>query len=456
MTRILFLLFFAFKASIAPAQYIHKYNEVFTGIKMTPAPDGSWLGIETSKEKLTGFNLNTVRFAITIKKWDANHKLIKQQPLFNGANESSMFFQPVKKIGNKYWFIYIEPGKKNDLGNMKAVEIDPVTLAIGSSKLLVAGEEMDLDISLLSPNDLHWDVNLSPDQKSLLVFIASHRPAIFLAAFDTDLKKHWQRKEKLPAGDKNVHSSAIDNNATAYVAYTANKKAYIVSADRSQLSAVQEIKMEDRKAKEIHVAATKNNIIVIGSYMDDWEHVEGVIEGRIDPKTQLPGELKLTMFPETFVKQLYLDTWAYEGKKKYGLKRSFETELIPLEDGSINMVGEFRVNMSTSIIMKNTYAESKYGSIFNIRFTENDPLVFTRIPRLTFLYPLSVNMSNPPQYLLKTSADKLTFYYMDNPKNIVRKLDDNPLETPKTFIYSAATIDAAGKLERRVVTEVYK
>jgi hypothetical protein len=65
-------------------------------------------------------------------------------------------------------------------------------------------------------------------------------------------------------------------------------------------------------------------------------------------------------------------------------------------------------------------------------------------------------MSNPPQYLLKTSADRLTFYYMDNPKNIVRKLDDNPLETPKTFIYTAATIDAAGKLERRVVTEVYK
>ncbi len=118
---------------------------LFFPASMIQSDDGGYLAVKKVYADIDpkSKNWNTARRIITLIKYDKDFKLIKEVKLSGGSNIFSSHYSEFKKVGNKYWFVYLESMGNYDMGNIKAMEIDPITLEQKDAKIVASSGSLD-------------------------------------------------------------------------------------------------------------------------------------------------------------------------------------------------------------------------------------------------------------------------------------------------------------------------
>lgn len=190
-------------------------------------PGGGYIGVRKEEKNVSGMNWNKYRMTVTLIQYDKDMKVIKENKLSGGDNVyNGIIYSSLEKIGDKIWFIYVEPAEKNNIGNIMAIEINPLTLETSSPKTLAASSSMGLSLPIMSGADIKKVfLKYSPDRKRVLLFAGAGKEQFYLSCLDEQLNVIWGKNETI-AGitDKEIQSEIIDNGGIIYLSYKGEEK----------------------------------------------------------------------------------------------------------------------------------------------------------------------------------------------------------------------------------------
>ena len=399
-------------------------------------------------------NWNRFRFAVTVKLYDKDMKMIKENKLSNGDNVYSGFYSALKKIGDNYWFIYVEPAEKSNIGNVMAVSIDPVTLATGTPKLLAAGSSMELSLPMVDGmSKLKFQFVTSPDQKHSLLLVGASKEQFYLARLDEQLNVVWGRKETI-AGitDNNIQSNVIDNNGNIYLSYTeyiknAPNMGHIMIFKKTGAPVNKTVSLNGTLKEVKLLASQKGDLIYIaGTFFEETENLAGAYKASMTTTDFKLSTIRRSAFTDSLVERFAKDAWGSTKSKKYGLYPQFTPVLIESGDGIVNMVAEFRTR-----VWGTRAAFDISGSILVVSFG-NTTTTFVRIPKTR----TSAGSTIGDSYAVISSQDKVIIFYNDVDKNINRDINLDPVgsDVYSNAVLVAAVIDQAGLVKREKVIDL--
>lgn len=424
------------------------------GFSNLSAPNGGYIGIDKTAKNVSAMNWNRFRNAITVKLYDKDMKLIKENKLSDGNNVYSNFYSAFKKIGDTYWFIYVEPAEKSNIGNIMAVSIDPATLATGTPKLLAAAGSMELSLPMADGmSKLNIQFVTSPDQKHSLLLVGARKEQFYLARLDEQLNVVWGRKETI-AGitDHNIHSSVIDNNGNIYLSYAEYSKnapttGHILIFKKTGAPVNKTFSLNGT-LKEVKLLASKKGdlIYLAGTFFEETENLAGAYKGSITTTDFKLSAIKRSAFTDSLVERFDKDSWGSTKSKKYGLYPQFNAELIESGDGIVNLVAEFRTQVAGT---RAVFYIS--GSILVVTFG-NEATSFVRIPKTR----TSAGSTIGDSYAVTSAQSKIIIFYNDVEKNINRDINLAPVGSDVYInaVLVAAVIDQDGQVKREKVIDL--
>ena len=415
-------------------------------------PGGGYMGVEKKLDNAKSRSWNALRTTITVFLLDKNWKKIKEISLANGGNVFSAYYSTLKQVGGKYWFIYLEAGDNSDIGDIKAIDIDPETLETQDAKTIAAGASINQTIKQASQvQDLKIVFKSSPSQKYSYIFVRTFKGTFFLSCLNEKLDAVWGRKEAIDElDDDDIHSVEIDNAGNVFVGYTKKISAYYIIYTITGNTIRRTLNLDKADAKEIMFSTTKDgSVYVVGSYKQDEDYCVGVYKGKMNLTSYEVNGIVKTEFPESLITQLDADNWTLERNKNLGLSPLYTTEVIEATDGGINMVAEFHRLTG----MNENYYHA--GSIMSVDFGKE--VVFSRIPKYSTTgnitsYTANGILSNGPYFHEYSHGDEMIFLYFDNPDNLSRDINKDPkLVNYSNAVLIAATIEANGEVKRQKV-----
>ena len=424
------------------------------GFSALAAPNGGYIGIDRTAKNTGGLNWNRFRFTITAKLYDKDMKMIKENKLSDGNNVYSGFYSAFKKIGDTYWLIYVESAEKSNIGNVMAVSIDPVTLATGTPKLLAAAGSMELSLPMVDGmSKLTFQFVVSPDQKHSLLLVGASKEQFYLARLDEQLNVVWGRKESI-AGitDHNIQSSVIDNNGNIYLSYTeyiknAPNMGHIMIFKKTGAPVNKTVSLNGT-LKEVKLLASKKGdlIYIAGTFFEETENLAGAYKASMTTADFKLSTVRRSAFTDSLVDQFAKDSWGNTKAKKYGLYPQFNAELIESGDGIVNLVAEFRTQVSGT---RAVFYIS--GSILVVSFG-NTTTSFARIPKTR----TSAGSTIGDSYAFISAQDKIIIFYNDVEKNISRDINLTPVgsDVYTNAVLVAAIIDRDGLVKREKVLDL--
>lgn len=189
------------------------------------------------------------------------------------------------------------------------------------------------------------------------------------------------------------------------------------------------------------VVSNDNKVQVIGTYRKNY--LIGVFLQSLNSSGESLETVMKTPFPGTLISQFKSDGWAGSD----GLDATIHFYPFILDDGSLDLVGEFR-KVESGTKMSFMYS----GSILNIRIRE-DNAVFSRIPKQRISgYTTSGDSFFPFPY-----QDRMIILYNDHISGLERDINKNPLRwNGFNSILVAATIDADGVVKREQLIDESK
>jgi hypothetical protein len=402
--------------------------------------DGGKLVMIKKEDDASTHTWNRYRQKITIQKFDASGRFVKEVKLADGDNIFSSYYTEIKKMGERIWVFYIEVGSKNVMGHAKAIEINPVSLEIGNPVTIGSSEEMNLQPNLLT-NNAYFSSNVSANGNFAYFWAATDKDPFYLVCLDANLNKVWTNKAEIEkVYNKNLNSFAVDNSGTVCMGYLKKSKPSLAFLDKSGITTDKEIDLGGRKAKDVLLLSnSKGGFHLAGSYFDAGDNCGGVYIAQINSNT-FEG-MKAFPFPRLFIQYLAKDNWASMKERKYGIQPEYSSKLLELPNGIPDMVSEY--------VIKGNTGPSTLGPMMNIRFEGKEP-VFNCIPRL--IVTSGINL--PEQYATKIVDNKVAFYYADNPVNIKRDVSEGAVVAGKYISLIRAIVDSNGSLERKIVDKV--
>jgi hypothetical protein len=420
------------------------------------APGGGYIGVKKEEKNVSGMNWNKYRMTVTLIQYDKDMKVLKENKLSGGDNVyNGIIYSSLEKIGDKIWFIYVEPAEKNHIGNIMAIEINPQTLETSLPKTLAASSSIGLSLPIMGGSDIKKVfLKYSPDRKRVLLFAGAGKEQFYLSCLDEQLNVIWGKNETITGiTDKEIQSEIIDNGGTIYLSYKGEEKGdakemvNIMVFKQTGTPLQKTLRIPNARPSEVLLLPSKegDSIHIAGTYFDKTDNLAGVFKSNM-----ATGNFKLTAaekspFPLSVVERFANDGWGNTKERKYGISPEFSSQLIETGDG-VSMVAEFR---SVSIGTKASFEFS--GDILNIYF-DNKQTSFARIPK----YRVSAGSTIGDTYYAFSSQGKTIIFYNDNEENLTRDIALKPLSSSvyKNVVLVAAVIEPDGTVKRQKVIDM--
>lgn len=427
----------------------------------------------------SGFSANVKRFMhnITIKKYNG----WMEEELSVRVSAPDKNFGPVapilKVMNEKLFLLYFKMGDKGKM-SMFISSVDTSNLELSDNKeiLKIEEEERYIQFYLRSEDSYHpnrpiiggigngtiqpnytFFINSSADgSKYLFAWTSGWSRKLYFSITDNGFNVIRSRAEELPdESTLSLSNVVVDNNSNAYIAYVFSKKGKIkgeILIDKSSGSEKRSVELSDVEIAGCYsvIDEKRGKFWVLGTYKDESGYQKGVFVQPFAIDGFKAGGINKTPFSENILELLDKDGWAKNKEKKSGLYNSISFETMLLEDGSLNMNGEFREVVSgvrTSFIIS--------GSILNIRFDEsNKTAFFTRIPKVR----VSAGSTIGDSYRSFVYKDKIFIFYDDVLKNLELELSASPKRSDvyTNAVLAVATISETGELKREIVKDLSK
>ena len=366
--------------------------------------------------------------------------------------------------GNRVYLIYQEMGKKGEVGNILASEIDTNNLKIAEPKtigdLAKAGYTFTLSNENYRGHKFYW--KHSPDHKKTVALVCNDVTAaeFYMAVFDQNLNLIWDGKQTLETPSNEVLNKdvCIDNNGNVYLAYRINPRNRQVKA--SELNRVgiyqnnkrrieHKLDLGNGAAHEMRLLASADGsaIHVSGYYTDDGSGaLKGSFYTRIKTSDATAETIRKDVFPASIIELFANDRWA---DKKTGLHNTISTKVIELEDGTLNMTGEFRSTDQMTIGKMVVYS----GSLLNVYFGKAGTSV-TRIPK----FRVSAASTVGDSYSAFPYKQNVIIFYNDNDNNLNKDISASPARSSNysNVVMVAAVIGPSGEVTRSKVIDLQK
>jgi hypothetical protein len=435
---------------------------MFSPSSFLPVSDGGYLSVKKGDvpENKKSKSWNDYRKAISFLKYDKNFKLVSEVRMAASGGICSGQYSELKKTGNKFWFIYLEPMDNNDVGNINAVEIDPASLQQKEVKTIAASTAMDHRL-----RDYRYTMYLdflcgtSPSGKYIYLNVQLSDNDNFLTCMDENMKPLWGKKEKKMNGliEAGICSMEVDDAGYLYTGLVHKKGGVFCSiySPTGQMNRT-EVTLSAGKPNEIvfHPVKNSDQVMVTGTYMED-DNCTGVYKGRLSNKGAL-SSITTTVFPKNIVESMNKEGFASTRAKKFGMHPAFAAVPVRNGDGSsaMNMIMEFRSESGGGATGVSTQLQC--GSILYVDFTKAEP-VFARVPKYSVSaipnkYAYNAHYGSGCMYYAYHSESKLILLYFDNPDNLTRDMAlDAKVSNPKNQVLLAAVIDKDGNIKRQQV-----
>lgn len=411
-------------------------------------PGEGWIGLQKGKVQGKGRGWGNYTVAVTLQKYDANFKLLKQVDLSNRAGKISSDCGQLQQLGKKYYFIYLQAQDGNDLGDIKAIEINPATLELGEPKVVASSKELDFtlpDFRYMMYSDLIYKT--SPSSKFSMLLL-KYRDNFFVCCMDENFNPRWKKRESSKTiSATRIQSAEVDDAGNIYIGYSDKQAGYRKYSTTGE-SVDHSITLLEGKANTILFLAKPDMVFVAGTYRNG-DNCNGVYKGAVDTKGELTG-LSSKEFPGSLLEPLGKEGWASTKPKKYGIEPVFSSELKLSGDGSPVMLMEFS---------KETGNVSEYlhtGSIVHVYLGKTETS-FARAPKYSVGAGLmgyaehSIGSKSRFYYAFTTTTHTIILYG-DNPENLTRPLEtDAKVLVPSKQILVAARIDKNGNLTREKI-----
>ena len=410
-------------------------------------PGGGFIGMTYTEDNGGAANWIKRRAKISILLFDADMKLVKENKMANGERAFSVVYIAFKKTGDKFWLIYVEPGDKNNFGDFKVVEINPVTLEATKPKTIVAPGEIRLRPDLFN---LKVDFKTSPNGKLAYFFVSTTKKEAYLCAIDEEFNTRWSQNDiatDIGIDPKNINSIEVDNKGIVYLGFTKEGFGHVAVFRDGKTPQILDITMKTGKPNEVLVLAHKNksSITIAGGYFENTVNVHGVFKADIDDAFKI-GEIIKTPFSESIVKQFDGDSWGSTKPNKYGIEPYYLAQLFEIDDNIVDLVIEIKRIISHQNIGNVVHS----GNILNA-YLINGSASFTRIPK----YNVAV-ASDWSHYYAIPFGKKMVIFYNDNSSNLKKDINVSPklVNIEDNSVLVAAVIEPDGSVQRRLPLKI--
>ena len=429
----------------------------FSSQTLRPANDGGYISFKTVSADTKGKSWNTYRKLVSFVKYDKDFKQLNEVKMTASEGICSGEYYELKRVGNKFWFIYLEPMENNDVGNIKAVEVDPVSLQQKEATTLAASTAIGHTLRDYRYT-MYFDFlcGVSPAGKYMYLCVQLSEDDNYLACFDENMKPLWGGKNKRTEGE--ICSAEVNDAGYLYIGIRPKKGSLscAVYSPSGQVSNT-DLNLAAGKVRDIifHPAKGSEQVIVTGTYMED-DNCTGVYKGVISKKGEITNAVT-TVFPKNIVESMDKEGFASTKAKKFGVHPAFCAAAVRNSDGnsSMGMIMEFRreagggaTGVSTNLLG---------GSLIYVDFSNASP-VFTRVPKYSVgsipqHYAYNGHYWNGCMYYASPADSKLIVLYYDNPENLSRDAAlDAKVVNPKNQVLVAAVINKDGTMKRQQVT----
>lgn len=413
---------------------------------------GGWLRLQVTEEKVKGNKWGNHTVVGTIKKFDANFKLLQEVELPASAGKVSNFYSELQQLGNKFYFIYVQAQAGAELGDIKSIEVNPATLEFGEPKVLVSSN----DLSLTIPDyryAMFFDIifKASPSEKFSMMLV-KFRNTFIMSSLDENMNPRWTKKESnkdIPA--TTIHSAEVDNAGNIYIGYDEKYKASYRRYSSTGTSIDKSVVLSEGPATAILFLATPDAVHVAGTYRKG-DLCNGVYKGVIDTKGDLTS-MSTTEIPKGFLEVLDNEGWASTKSRLYGMNPEYLGELKQWSDGSLVMLAEFCKASGPVAGHETTHV----GSVVHVCFGKPE-VTFSRAPKRTVGGVLigyedhTINSRGKYYYAHPTNSETIIIYG-DSPENLSQSIESpTKVNNPNKEILVAARIDKNGNVTREKIT----
>ena len=319
----------------------------------------------------------------------------------------------------------------------------------------------------------------SKDSSKLLVFALTpynkkENEKYYMAVYDDNMKKLWEKTIELPYLDKFVvmNDYFVTNQGEVGVLfkhYDQEVKKESVRIDGARVPAYKTklliynaanskppelvFNVQDKFVNDIDLTTdASDNLTMFGLYkIKESGHINGYFISTIDRKTNAVTLKKMEAFPQELLELLDEDDQASKKEKDPGLQVYFRLkDALQRDNGSLDYVLEFyrkqEHTTSNSRGMSRTYYTYEYGDLVDINVSPAGKTTFVRVPKMQF----TTDWWSASSFVAITHKNKLYFFYNDDKDNIVRDLTKKPERCTRfgksTFVMT--TVDEKGAFTR--------
>jgi hypothetical protein len=419
-------------------------TEKFNSSPVTYKIPGGYIALRMEEAETGAFSITRYKAIAVLSKYDENMHVVSEQKLSDGKPVFSSMLWEFKKVGESYWLFYMGFGEKWTLGNLFAVEIDPVKVTVGAPRILLSASEIDQRYTA-SSGEFALTMQFSPDGKLISFFCMSASKEFFLAVFDDKLNLRWSKREPRQLIRGRIQSTIITNKGEIYQTYKREVQGYVVIS--SEARPAQTVAMPDDIPATLNILLVNSTlgdtVFVAGTYGESFRALRGVFKSYLVSGASTLGRIQKVEFPDKLVEQFHEDGWASKKEKRFGMDPEFHPKIMITNDGIVNITGEFSM---TDFMAKG--APGYMASLLNIRSDSPKP-TFTRIPKMRV-----TTASRAGNYFYTMPHnDKLIIFYNDHAEHLERdislaaKRSDNILGCSVV----AAVIEKDGTVSRKVV-----
>ena len=436
----------------------------------------AYYSYEIEMQGMSGFSVNLKRFMqnVSLKKYDATMAETNKVRVPGQDKEFGPLRPFLKVVNDKLYLLYYKMDEKKNI-ILYAAAVDPNTLEVsGASELLTIDESQKTlefymrSVSFGNPNLYIYNSNFassptalfktfffeaSPGGSNYLVaWTSGWNNKLFFSVLGKDMKKIRTGTEELPdQGSLAFANACIDNAGNAFFSYSYSKKSKpcseILINKKDGSSEVKSITVPDADPFGAYAAIDKvnNKLLVCGAYKNDNGYLGGVYILSLNTGTMTLSAVSKTAFPKDLVEILDEEGWANKKEKKFGLFDGLVLEANILDNGVLNLTGEFR-RVTSGL---RTYFVTA-GSILNARFNGNTA-VFSRVPKVR----VSAGSTYGDSYRIFGYKNSLVIFYNDYLSNLNLDMSRAPLRSDvyKNSVMAAAIIDSNGTVKRQMVVD---
>jgi hypothetical protein len=446
------LLIYTFSLQLSAQQFkvaLTEQQEESHILDIYALPGGGFIAMKYKQDIRPAQSWTKRRQTISILRYDASMKLVKENKLANGEKSFGVVYTALKKSGDTYWLIYTEPGTGNEIGDFKAAEVNPLTLETGPSKTIAASAETSFK-PVYALLDERIEFKSSPNGMHHSLFMITDKKVAFLCSLDEQLNSLWNTKavaKDIDCNPADVSSVEVDNQGNIYLGYVKVEAGYVAVYKNTKTPQVLDVKLDNGKPKDVLLLAHKNNssITIAGGYFEKGENIRGVYKANIDASYKI-NNITISPFGDDIVKQFDNDSWGSTKPNKYGIEPKYIAQLFEVDDKIVDMVIEIKQKVYHEKI--GTVVHS--GNLLNVYFN-NETASFTRMPK----YNVAAG-SGWAHFYAMPFEKKMIIFYNDNPVNLTRDINASPklVNIEDNSVLVAAVIEPDGSMQRRLPLEI--